>query len=146
MKSAMVTVLVLLTTIATAQEWKANLDDALAESRLKNKPVLLFFTVPDACDACVSLERMVLKSESFLQYACERYILARIEFKNSPGQTLSAEAKAKNLLIVEKYNKDGFFPLVVLLNKSERVLGKIGVYNGETPEEYLKMLKSFEAN
>lgn len=127
-----------------SQDWKYSLEDALAEAKTVDKNVLLFFTVPDACDACVNLEHRVLKSDEFLTYANQNYILARIEFRNSPGYTLTAEAKAKNLLIVEKYNKDGFFPLVVLLSNQERVLGKVGVYNNESPSQYIGMLQSVQ--
>ena len=142
----LLTVVLLNISSANAQGWENTLAEALDLAQVQNKEVLLFFTVPDACETCSELERRVLKSDVFLEYASQNYILTRIEFRNAPGYNLSAEAKAKNLLIVEKYNKDGFFPLVVLLTKTERVLGKIGVYNYETPEQYLKMLKAFESN
>ena len=129
-----------------AQDWKTNLDEALKEAAATRKNVLLVFSVPDACDTCISLDRNVLKSEEFLSHVTPNFVLTRIEFKSSPGYTLSAEAKAKNLLIVERYNKDGFFPLVVALTPTEKVLGKIGSYNGESASEYNTMISAFINN
>ena len=118
----------------TAQNWKKDLASAIKEAAQENKKVLLFFSVPDYCDACLKLERKVFKSEEFQNFAANNYILVKVDF--------SDESKEKNLLIVEKYNKDGFFPLVVVLNKDSKILGKTGVYKNETPSQYLSLLQS----
>ena len=56
---------------------------------------------------------------------------------------LSLDVKNQNLLLAEKYNKEGFFPLVVLLNSSDKVLGKMGFENCSSAE-YLKKLQNLE--
>ncbi len=122
-----------------AQEWVSDLDVAFKEAGADNKRVLLYFSVPDACEICKKLEENVLRSDEFQAYAKANYVLAQPDFSAS----LSMAEKAENLLIVEKYNKDGFFPLVVVLDKNAKVLGKTGVYNDETPKEYLTILESF---
>lgn len=124
--------------MAGAQEWHKDLDVAAAKAKAANKVVFLLFSVPDACDACDKLEKNVIASESFKRFAEENYILARPDFRESAP----FETKADNLLIVEKYNKDGFFPWVVILDGNLKVLGKMGLYNDETPEEYITKLRS----
>jgi thioredoxin-related protein len=119
-------------------QWKSDLNDALRQAQMQNKNVLLYFSVPDACAVCESLEKNVLQSQEFNTYARQNYILAKPDFHES----VSMETKTDNLLIVEKYNKDGFFPLVVILDKDANVLGKTGIYNNETPQEYIKLLQS----
>ena len=122
-----------------AQEWVNDLDVAFKEAEADNKRVLLYFSVPDACDICKQLEENVLQSDEFQAYAKANFVLAQPDFRES----LSMAEKAENLLIVEKYNKDGFFPLVVVLDKNAKVLGKTGIYNNETPRQYLTLLESF---
>lgn len=130
--------------ISNAQEWYPTIEDAIAQAQLHDKKVLLFFSVPDACETCSALEKRVFNSDTFLDFADKHYILAKLEFRQTPGDHVSAELKAKNLLIVEKYNKDGFFPLVVILTKNQAVVGKIGAYNYENPSQYIRLLKELE--
>ncbi len=123
---------------AVAQQWNDDLKEATREAAMSNKKVLLYFSVSDACEMCKTLEEKVFSSEEFLTFAGQNYILARPVFReNEPMET-----KADKLMIVEKYNKDGFFPLVVILDGTSRVLGKTGVYNGETASEFIRSLKS----
>lgn len=128
---------------AYSQHWNENLDDALLLAKDDDKKILLLFTVPDACDTCVALEQNVLQSPEFLSFS-SNFILARADFEHSAQYPVTEAAKAKNLLIVEKYNKDGFFPLVVILDKNAKVIGSRGTYNGETPAEYIASLKAFQ--
>ena len=123
-----------------SQEWHKDLNKALKEAAASNKKVLLYFSVPEACDECIMLEKNIWKSEEFNEFAKNRYVLAKADF----SQAVSMEDRAENLLIVEKYNKDGFFPLVVILSKDGRVLGKNGNYNNETPQAYISLLESLE--
>src|SRR5690606_26422501 len=126
------------------QEWFSDLDEAVDHAISQNKKVFLFFSVPDACEACERLEEKILTSDVFLDYAKNHYVLTRLEFLNTPGYSLAPEIKAQNLLIVEKYNKDGFFPLVVVLDTHRRVMGKVGVYQNETPQQYIALLSAFD--
>ena len=138
MKKLVLVCLLIGSSMVQAQEWKKDLDKALSQAGNENKLVLLFFSVPEACDICMELDKSVFASEEFKAYARENFILAKPDFSESA----TFETKADNLLIVEKYNKDGFFPLVVILDKNSRVLGKVGIYNGETPQQYILSLQS----
>ncbi len=125
-----------------AQTWKKSIDEAILAASQSNKKVLILFTVAENCDNCYALEQHIFKSEEFLAFAEAHYILVRLDFSQDQND-LSQELVDKNLLIVEKYNKDGFFPLVVVLNKTAKVLGKIGVYKDETPTQFIRLLQSF---
>lgn len=127
---------------SNSQTWTTDLQIALSEANRQNKKVLLYFTVPEACDSCLSLEKNVFASAEFYEFASENYILAKADFSGDIDQ----QTKQDNLLIVEKYNKDGFFPLVVVLDKNSKVLGKSGVYNNELPSDYINKLKLLSRN
>ncbi len=122
-----------------SQDWKSNLNDAFKEANASGKDVLLFFSTNQDCLSCKTLEQKVLRSPEFLNYAKENYLLVKEDF--SLEQEKDIESK---LLIVEKYNKDGFFPLVVIINKNAKVLGQLGAYNNESPQQFLTKLQSIK--
>lgn len=119
-----------------AQEWKSNLDDGIKEASVSGKNVLLFFSNSIDCERCTKLDKNVLQSAEFKEYVKANFVLVKQDF----GRATAADLE-DNLLIVEKYNKDGFFPLVVILNKNAKVIGQVGAYNNETPQEYMSLLK-----
>jgi thioredoxin-related protein len=123
-----------------AQQWQNDLQIGLKEAAQQNKKVLLFFSVPERCESCNKLERNIFKSPEFIEFASENYVLVKIDFSYDAQELTKAQLE-KNLLIVEKYNKDGFFPHVVVLNKDAKITNKVDVYNRETPQQYLSLLR-----
>ncbi len=122
----------------TAQQWEKNLEAGLQQAAVQNKKVLLFFSVPEHCETCEKLEQNIFKSPEFLAFADQHYVMVKIDFSYQQDDKNQLQ---KNLLIVEKYNKDGFFPHVVVLNKEAKITVKTEVYNDETPQEYLSLLQ-----
>ena len=125
---------------SNAQQWHSDLQFGLKEAAQQNKKVLLFFSVPERCDVCNKLEQNIFKSPEFIEFALENFVLVKIDFSYE-AQELTKDQLEKNLLIVEKYNKDGFFPHVVVLNKEAKITKKMEVYTSETPEQYLSLLQ-----
>jgi thioredoxin-related protein len=125
---------------AIAQAWETDLNKAFREAEAQNKNVLLFFSVADACETCRRLDNNVFQSEEFLAYAKENLVLVKLDF----GNTSNTNDKAEQLLVVEKYNKDGFFPWVVLINKNEHIVGKASLYEGQSAAKYVNDLKSLD--
>jgi len=127
--------LILISFSSGAQNWQYDLNKALKDAAVQNKNVLLFFSVQEQCSTCLTLEKNIFSSVEFQNFATNHYVLVKIDFSDN--------AKEENLLIVEKYNKDGFFPWVVVLNRDSKIIGKIGIYKNETPMQYLNLLQSF---
>jgi hypothetical protein len=46
------------------------------------------------------------------------------------------------MILTEKYNRDGFFPFIVLLDKTGKKLGKTGYEDFETVAEYIKLFRA----
>ncbi|NUY79892.1 thioredoxin family protein [Flavobacterium sp. MAH-1] len=129
--------LLLVSTSLSAQTWKTDLNEALREAGSSGKNVLLFFSVSDACDICRRLDHDVFQSQEFLDYAKDNLVLVKLDFKNQASQD-----KADQLLIVEKYNKDGFFPWVVIVNANQKVVGKLPMYEDQSIRQYLSQIKA----
>ncbi|RZJ72715.1 thioredoxin family protein [Flavobacterium sp.] len=132
-------ILFLLMTSGTtfAQQWNNDLDEAFRQAEQGSKNVLLFFSIPDNCELCRRIDHDVFKSQEFLEYAQSNLVLAKMDFKSQPGKD-----KAEQLLVVEKYNKDGFFPWVVLVNKTGKIVAKLPMYDDQTVRQYVAQIKS----
>ena len=115
-----------LTTVA--QNWQNDLNVAMKQASEGNKPIILVFQGSDWCAPCMKLDREIWKSEDFINYA--------------ENNLLSEDQQKKNNALAEKYNPNGYFPLVVLLDMNGKVLGTTG-YEKKSPKEYINHLESF---
>lgn len=124
------------------QNWFVDLGEAKEVATQKNVPIVLVFQGSDWCAPCIKLEREIWSSEEFINYSKEHYVLLKADFPKKKGNALSAEQQAKNNALAEKYNQQGYFPLVVILDHNGKVLGSIG-YKKNSPKEYIERLNSF---
>jgi thioredoxin-related protein len=126
--------------IGQSQEWKTNFEEAKKMAVEQNKNILVVFSGSDWCSKCMKLDKNVWQSEVFKTYATESLVLVRADFPKKKANSLPLDTKNSNLLLAEKYNKDGFFPFVVMLDKNGKVLGKKG-YENVSAEAYVNLLK-----
>lgn len=141
MKKIVVVVLVLLSSLGYSQNWLTSIDEAKNQAVKENKTILLVFSGSDWCAPCMKLEKVVWKSEAFKQEADQKWVLLRADFPKKKGNQLSPELTASNKKLAEKYNKGGSFPLVVVLDKTGKVIGMTGFKN-VSAEEYIKIINA----
>lgn len=141
MKKIIVTLALLVAAIGSAQNWNNSLEDAKSIAAKENKKILLVFSGSDWCAPCMKLEKTVWKSDVFKQEAANKWVLIKADFPKKRGNQLSAEQTEINKKLAEKYNKEGNFPLVVLLDEKGKVQGMTGFKN-VSAEEYVKLLNS----
>lgn len=142
MKNKLAFLLLFMVTIGYSQNWKTDFNQATAEAIAQNKPIILVFAGSDWCAPCIKLEKAIWQSEAFKSYSETNYILERADFPKKKQNELAVELKKQNQILAEKYNKEGIFPLVVVLDGKGKVLGKTS-YKNVTPEEYIDTLNSF---
>jgi thioredoxin-related protein len=142
MKKIMVLMLLFAVTIGYSQEWKTDFTVAKSEASSQNKNILLVFSGSDWCGPCIKLDRDIWQSAEFKEFAKNNLVLERADFPKKKQNQLAPELKKINEELAEKYNKDGMFPLVVVLDKNGKVLGKTA-YKNVSPQEYIDILKSF---
>ncbi len=130
------------TSALLAQEWQPVYADALAGAKEQHKPILLVFAGSDWCAPCIKLEKKIWQSDVFRSYAKENYVLYKADFPRKKVNRLPDALAEQNGTLAEKYNPNGHFPLVLLLNSNELILGETGYLNS-TPEAYIELLKSF---
>ncbi|AKA34194.1 thioredoxin family protein [Flagellimonas lutaonensis] len=124
------------------QDWKPSFSDALKTAKEENKPLILVFTGSDWCAPCIKLDKKIWKSEAFRNYSAEHYVLYKADFPRKKSNKLEAALTAENQKLTEKYNPNGFFPLVVVLDNSQNVLGVTG-YKNIAPADYIALLNGF---
>ena len=126
-----------------SQEWKNDFKEAETLANEQNKNIVLVFSGSDWCAPCIKLDKNVWQSDAFKNYANEHWVLYKADFPRKKANKLTEQLEAQNGKLAEKYNQNGFFPLVVVLDKNGKVLGETGFQN-VSAEEFLKILIAFE--
>ncbi|QJX45673.1 thioredoxin family protein [Hymenobacter taeanensis] len=114
----------------TAVTWNANLTQALQQAKATNKPILAVFSGSDWCKPCIMLKQEVFDQPEFQKFAQEKLVLARFDFPRSKKNKLPAEQTKLNEAAAAQFNKEGSFPLVVLISPEGKVLAKTGYRPG----------------
>ncbi|GBF22489.1 MULTISPECIES: thioredoxin family protein [Arenibacter] len=132
-----------LSSFLSAQKWESNWSDAAALAKEKHQNIVLVFSGSDWCAPCIKLDKSIWQSPEFQDYAKGHWTMLRADFPRKKANQLPEEQKTKNAQLAEKYNKNGYFPLVLVLDASGNILGQTGFKNISV-KEYIALLKSFE--
>ena len=128
---------------AVSQEWQTNFEEAKKIATEQDKSVVIVFSGSDWCAPCIKLDKNIWQSEAFKKEASAEWVLVKANFPRKKANELPKEQTEHNRKLAEKYNIEGSFPLVVVLDKNGKVLGKMGFKN-VSPEEYIKMIHALE--
>ncbi len=127
-----------------AQEWQTDFEQAKVKAAEQNQNIILVFQGSDWCAPCIKLNKEIWSTEEFKTYAKDHFIMLLADFPRKKENTLSDGQQEKNTKLAEKYNSDGYFPFVVVLDKDGKVLGETG-YKKMSVAEYIKLLESFKS-
>lgn len=126
-----------------SQNWNTNFEKAKVKAETENKNILLVFSGSDWCGPCIKLDQVVWRSSEFQAEADKNWIIYRADFPKKKANQLTPELAESNNKLAEKYNKNGSFPLVLLLDKKGKVIGMTGFKN-VSASDYIKLIHSFE--
>ncbi|MVO08316.1 thioredoxin fold domain-containing protein [Flavobacterium sp. TP390] len=143
MKKIVTVLFLFIASMSFSQDWKYNFDEAKELAKKENKDIVLIFSGSDWCAPCIRLDKNIWQSEAFQKEAASQWILVKANFPRKKANQLSDAQTEHNRALAEKYNVEGSFPLVVLLDNTGKVLGKMGFKN-VSPEEYIKMIHSLK--
>ena len=125
-----------------AQDWLTNFDDAKIEANKKDQHIILVFQGSDWCAPCIKLNQEIWSSPEFIAYSKDHFVMLKADFPRKSKNKLVDTQQEKNNQLMEKYNKQGYFPFVAVLDKDGNVLGNTG-YKKTSPTEYINLLNSF---
>ena len=126
-----------------AQKWETSFDIAKTRSAQEGKNIVLVFSGSDWCIPCMKLEKFIWESPEFKDYSENHFVMLHADFPKKKANALPKEQQEHNDKLAELYNKQGLFPLVVLMDKNGKVLGTAS-YKNIPPNEYIALLHSFE--
>lgn len=123
--------------------WMHNFDDAKAKAKTEKKLVLMSFSGSDWCGNCMRLEQDLFETEAFKAFGTENFVLLNLDFPAKKKNQLPAEQKKQNEALAAKYNKEGAFPLVIILDADGKVIGKMS-HPKRSTEDYIANLKKLK--
>ncbi len=143
MKKIIIALFLFMGSFSYSQNWKTNFEEAKLEASKENKNILLVFSGSDWCAPCIKLDNVVWKSEAFKAEAEKYWAIYKADFPKKKANQLSVELTESNKKLAEKYNRNGSFPLVILLDKTGKVIGMTGFKN-ISATEYIQLIHSLE--
>jgi thioredoxin-related protein len=125
-----------------AQDWQTNFEESKILASKSDINIVLVFQGSDWCGPCIKLDKQIWSTKEFQELASETFVMLQADFPRRKSNKLSKEQQEHNNMLAEKYNNQGFFPLVVVLDFNGKVLGKMG-YEKLSPKEYFNKLTAF---
>ncbi|MDC8004571.1 thioredoxin family protein [Aureisphaera galaxeae] len=129
-------------TSAIAQEWLTDFESAKTKASRDSKHIVLVFQGSDWCAPCIKLDKEIWSTEAFKKYAESHYVMLQADFPRKKKNALPETQQQHNNGLAEKYNPNGIFPFVAILNSEGFVLGETG-YKKISPDEYITHINSF---
>ena len=124
--------------LSSAQEWHVNFSEAQTLAKEQNTKMLILFSGSDWCVPCIKLDKTIFQTDEFKKYS-ENLVLFRADFPKKKQNQLPEAQAQQNKQLAERYNSEGVFPLVVVVNELGKVLGKMS-YQNVSPEAYIEIL------
>lgn len=125
-----------------AQEWQTNYDTAEALAQKEHKKMVLVFQGSDWCAPCIKLDREIWSTPEFKALAKAHFVMLKADFPRKQKNRLPETQEVANRALASKYNPNGYFPFVVVLDSKGKVLGEAG-YEKTTPKAYFGKLNAF---
>jgi thioredoxin-related protein len=123
-------------------KWGTDLENAKKTAHEKNELILLNFSGSDWCAPCIQTRKEYFESEAFTKFAGDNLVLVNADFPRKKKNQLSPEQTKKNEALADKYNKEGNFPLTILMDADGKVI-KAWKGKPEAPvEKWVAELKS----
>lgn len=143
MQKSILIISLFVSSLISAQKWETDWSTAAALAKENHQNVVLVFSGSDWCAPCIKLDKNIWQSAEFQNYAKDHWTMLRADFPRKKANQLPEDQKNKNAQLAEKYNKNGYFPLVLVLDPNGNILGQTGFKNISV-KEYIALLKSFE--
>ena len=103
-------------------KWETDYETTKKMATDNHRLILLNFSGSDWCAPCVATKKNYFDSDAFNTMAKDKLVLLNADFPRKKKNQLSDAQTKKNEALAEKYNKEGNFPLTLLLDANGRVL------------------------
>ncbi len=125
---------------AVVGEWTMDYESALALAKKEKLNILIKFTRAK-CRNCIKMEKNILTTKTFIDYASKNLILIILDF-STKNSIVPEEYKFRNQLLAEKFRIRGYPECVYLESDGKTLIGKLG-NRGDAPS-FINKLKTLE--
>ena len=115
------------------------LEEAQAIAQATDKSIVMVFAGSDWCAPCKLFKRTVLSEDAFLRDAKDDYVVVYLDYPSKKRNQLPAEQKAYNNALAERYNEQGVFPRIYLLDAAGETIREMK-FAGQTAEAFVAEL------
>lgn len=136
----LITMFILLTVLPI--NWESDFNNAKKIAKEKHELILLNFSGSDWCGPCIVTRRDYFESPVFTEMAQGNLVLVNADFPRKKKNMGTPDQVKRNDDLAEIYNKEGSFPLTLLLDANGKV---IKTWHGKpetTPEEWTAEIKA----
>ncbi len=140
-KTIFVSIILICTSALAGLAQTNQLEKAAEMAKEKNKLIFMNFSGSDWCRACMVLKQSILETPEFKSFADKELVLLEVDFPRKKKNRLSKEQTEYNEKLAEKYNHDGQFPTVIILDSDLNIIAKTG-YKRLSPSLYIEHIKT----
>jgi thioredoxin-related protein len=126
----------------SATTWGTDIEKAKQSAKTEHKLILLNFSGSDWCGPCIRMHKDIFEGSAFVEYSKDNLVLVSADFPRLKKHELPKEQQIKNNQLAEQYNKEGIFPLTLLLNSDGKVLQSWQGLPHSTSAEFTNQVKS----
>lgn len=127
-----------------AQAQVSSLNEAQTLARKDSKLILLKFSGSDWCAPCIQLQKTIIDDPAFTSFANQKLVLLLADFPRQKKNQLPKVQQEQNDQLAEKYNPEGEFPYMVLLDADGKVLHKwSGFDKKKSVEDYVTEISRY---
>jgi len=136
-------ILIVSLTMIAHTGWLTNMDEAKKIAAEKHQPILLNFSGSDWCGPCIRMEKDFFEAASFESYAAEHLVLLNADFPRNKKNKLTESQLKHNEILADRYNKEGKFPLTLLIDAEGKALKSWEGCPNTNPETFIKEIAAF---
>jgi thiol-disulfide isomerase/thioredoxin len=136
----LITMFLLLTVLPI--NWESDFNNAKKIAKEKHELILLNFSGSDWCGPCILTRRDYLENPEFTAMANENLILVNADFPRKKKNIGTPQQVKRNEDLAEQYNKEGSFPLTLLLDTDGKVLKSWYGKPETTPQQWTAEIKA----
>lgn len=117
--------------------WMTDFAKAQEQAKAEKKLVFMDFTGSDWCPPCKNLHKTVLVAPEFMAFAKDNLVLVELDFPSKKPQ--SAELKAANQKLAQRFKVEGYPTVIVLDAEGKELFREVG-YGGTPAKAYVAKL------
>lgn len=120
--------------------WFTDLSEAKTAAKSTERSIIMVFAGSDWCRPCMQLKHEVLEHEKFNAFSSSELVVLYLDFPAKKKNKLSKEQTLHNEKLAARYNVEGAFPKIVILDKDGQTKGSLK-YKGQDVEGFINACK-----